>query len=306
MLVGSGAEDGGGVEAGGVFAVAVVAPAVEDDGRYAGAGDEVEDVVVPGGEVAVAEPHLAEAVILMRISPGDPEDELRRVGVHGGGQATLQRREIVIAGDVPGQLDVQGPRRLDGRVVLTDVDRVSEDPRVVGEDGVGPVPLMGIGVQDEDPQVGLGEVLFADGDGDVIEHAVTLTLVREGMMRPAGEITGKSVLQGRRSRREGAGDLQARTCQQGLGGREPELERGDMVQLPRADLFEVFGGVDSQQLLKRRRLESMDRQPSHPRGPDHRLRPPELVHREGMFLRQREDVARIVKATHARSEAEMH
>ena len=38
-----------------MFAVAVVAPAVEDDGGYAGPGDEVEDVLVSGGEVAVVQ-----------------------------------------------------------------------------------------------------------------------------------------------------------------------------------------------------------------------------------------------------------
>ena len=38
-----------------MFAVAVVATTVEDDGRYAGPGDEVEDVIVPGCEVAVVQ-----------------------------------------------------------------------------------------------------------------------------------------------------------------------------------------------------------------------------------------------------------
>ena len=55
------------MEAGGVFAVTVVASAVEDDGGYTGPGDEVEDVVDPGGEVPVVESHLAGAVILLRI-----------------------------------------------------------------------------------------------------------------------------------------------------------------------------------------------------------------------------------------------
>ena len=36
-----------------MFEVAVVATTVEDDGRYAGSGDKVEDVFVPGGEVAI-------------------------------------------------------------------------------------------------------------------------------------------------------------------------------------------------------------------------------------------------------------
>ena len=139
------------MEAGGVFAVAVVAAAVEDNGRNASPGDEVEDMLVPGGEVAVVQPHLAEAVILMGISPGDPEDDVRREGVHGGGQAAFQRLEIGIAGYVAGQLDVQGARGLDGGVVLADVDRVSEHPWVIGEDGMGAVPLMRIGVQDKDP-----------------------------------------------------------------------------------------------------------------------------------------------------------
>ena len=190
LSVGGGPQDGRGVEAGGVFAVAVVAPAVEDDGGYAGPGDEVEDVLVSGGEVAVAKPHLAEAVVLMRVGPGDPEDEVWREGVHGLGQAAFQRFEIGVAGDVPRELDVQRAWRLDGGVVLTDVDRVGEHPRFIGEDAVGAVALMRIGVQDEDPQAGPGEVLFVNSDGDVIEYAVTLSLVREGMMRPAGQIAG--------------------------------------------------------------------------------------------------------------------
>jgi hypothetical protein len=38
-----------------VLAVAVIAAAVEDDGGDAGSGDEVEDVLVPGCEVAVVQ-----------------------------------------------------------------------------------------------------------------------------------------------------------------------------------------------------------------------------------------------------------
>ena len=38
-----------------MFAVAVIAAAVEDDGGDGGPGDEVEDVVVPGGEVPVVQ-----------------------------------------------------------------------------------------------------------------------------------------------------------------------------------------------------------------------------------------------------------
>ena len=133
-----------------MLAVAVVAAAVDDDGRYAGPGDEVEDVIVPGGEVTVVQPHLAEAVILMRIGPGDPEDEFRFKGMHGGRQAAFQRFEISLARDVAWELDVQRARRLDRRVVLADVDRVGEHPRVVREDAMSAVTLMGIGVQDED------------------------------------------------------------------------------------------------------------------------------------------------------------
>ncbi len=39
LSVSCGSKDGGGVEAGGVFAVPVVAAAVEDNGRNAGLGD---------------------------------------------------------------------------------------------------------------------------------------------------------------------------------------------------------------------------------------------------------------------------
>ena len=95
------------MEAGGVLAVSIIAAAVEDDGGYAGPGDEVEDVLVPGGEVSVVQPHLAEAVVLMRVGSSDPEDEVRRECVHGCGQAAFQRFEVGVAGDVSGEFDVQ-------------------------------------------------------------------------------------------------------------------------------------------------------------------------------------------------------
>ena len=38
-----------------MVAVAVVAPAVEDDGRYAGLCHKVEHVIVPGGEMSVVQ-----------------------------------------------------------------------------------------------------------------------------------------------------------------------------------------------------------------------------------------------------------
>jgi hypothetical protein len=43
------------VESGGVLAVTVVAASVEDDGGYACSGDEVEDVLVSGGEMTVVQ-----------------------------------------------------------------------------------------------------------------------------------------------------------------------------------------------------------------------------------------------------------
>ena len=124
---------------------------------------------------------------------------------------------------------------------------------------MGAVALMRIGVQNEDPQVWLREVLLADGDGDVIEHAVPLALVRVGMMGPAGEITCQSVRQRRLGRRQGAGDLQTGTGKQSLRSGQPKLDRGDVVQRPGADLFEVCVRMDQSQLVERRRLDAMDR-----------------------------------------------
>ena len=53
--MGGGPQDAGRVEAGGVFAVAVVAATVEDGGEDAGPGDKVEDVIVSDGEVSVVQ-----------------------------------------------------------------------------------------------------------------------------------------------------------------------------------------------------------------------------------------------------------
>ena len=108
--------------------------------------------------MSVVKLHLSEAVVLMRIGPCDPEDDVRREIMDGLLEAARERFEVGVAGDVAREFYVQRAWSLDGRVVLADVDRIGEDPWVLGKDAVGAVALMRIGVHDEGSEIWSREV----------------------------------------------------------------------------------------------------------------------------------------------------
>lgn len=141
-----GAQDGGGMEAGGVFAVAIVAAPVEDGGGGSRSRDELQNVLVAGREVGVGKFHLAKAVVLVGVGASDPKNEF-------GGEVGKSRREggfellkVVGAADVTGEFDVEGAGSFYGRVVFPDVNRVGKDAGIGGEDGMGAVTLVGISI----------------------------------------------------------------------------------------------------------------------------------------------------------------
>jgi hypothetical protein len=96
-----------GVEAGGVNAVAVVASAMENHCGKGSAGDKIEHVVVTGGHVGIGEAHLAEAVVLVGIGTGDPENEAGCKIVERWGERAFQLFQVIGSVDVAGGV----PRR---------------------------------------------------------------------------------------------------------------------------------------------------------------------------------------------------
>jgi len=76
------------------------------------------------------------------------------------------------------------------------VDRVGKDPPVAAENGVGPIPLVGVGVGDKHAQGGVFGLQITDGDSDVVEHAIAEAAIGEGMVRATGKVGGHAVVQG--------------------------------------------------------------------------------------------------------------
>ena len=247
------------MDAGRVFAVAVVAAAVKDRGGGSRPRDETQNVFVAGREVGVGEFHLAKAVVFVGVGPCDPKNQV-------GGKVEKSRREggfellkVVGSFDVTGEFDVEGTGGFDGRVVFSDVNRVGEDTAIGRKDGVGAVALMGISIEDEDAELGARDVQIADGDGDVVEDAVTLAVVGERVMRAAGEIAGEAIGESGVGRGESARDFEPRAGEQRLTGGQAEFLRRAWVERTGTNLLEVVVGVDAEHEVERRGVDGMDR-----------------------------------------------
>lgn len=293
-----GAEHGVSVETGGVEAVAVVAAAVEDDGGGAVLVNQIEDDGVALREVGVGQAHLTKAVVLVEVGTGDPEDDI-------GVEAWKKRREGEAelmqefrAGDVAGKRDVEIAGGFDRRVVFADVNGVGEDTGILGEDGVGAVALVGVGVDDEDAGVGGVKVEGADGDGDVVEHAVAEAPVGEGVVGATGEVTGEALAEGGVEGGEGATGFEAGAEEEGGAGGKAEANGSGMIEGGGFDGVQVGIEVDVKQKIERSGGGGKDCDAASGFGADHGLGTPEFIHGERMLGRERENIIGVVEATH--------
>ena len=87
-----------------------------------------------------------------------------------------------------GKADVEIAALFAKREVARTVDREREDGRVIGEDRRGAVALMDVTIDHHGTSHGVLGLERAQRDDRVVEHAVALAMVREGVVasRPPG------------------------------------------------------------------------------------------------------------------------
>ena len=240
--------DGVGVEAGGHAGFAVVAAAVENREREAAFETPVDDEAVAGGHLFGGQSHLAEAVVLVDIGAGDPDDEVGGEFVEGGREGVGEGSEIIVAGDFAGESDVEVAGFFGAGVIAPAVDRVGEDAVVVAEDGVGAIALVGVGVGDENAEGGMIFVQVTDGHGDVIEHAVAEAAVGESVVGAAGKVGGHAVDEGVMTGGDGGGGFEGGAVEEaGLPGKAEFVDLGG-VEGAVGEFAEVIAGVDAEEL----------------------------------------------------------
>jgi len=114
----------------------------------------------------------------------------------------------------------------------------------------------------------------------------------------AGEVAGETIGERGAEGGEGAGDFETGAGEEGLAGGQAEFDRLGGIEGAGADFTQVVRGMDAEQGGFGCGFDGVDRQVGRGGVADHRLRSPELVHGEGVLLRQRKRVVGMVEATH--------
>ena len=214
---------------------------------------------------------------------------------------SAQGLEIFVIAGAVGQLDVEVAGLLAERVVPGAVQREREDAGIVAEDGGGAVALVHVAVHHRDPPAPALVLHDAGGDGHVVEHAVALAAIGEGMMGAPGEVDGRALDQ----RRPGRGDGGAGRAPRPLDHRRRprEADAADHLRGQRAggDSGDVVGSVDQGQCLpgRSRRLDEVagrdDALGDHPLAQSR-----VLGHREPVAVGQRQHEVVGVVGAHRR------
>src|SRR5689334_17717859 len=80
-------------------------------------------------------------------------------------------------------------------IVPATVHAEREDGIVVGEDRVRSIPLMHVQIDDRRATYAVIRLEHPHRDGDVVENAEALAMVRERVVRTAGEVHRKTLLE---------------------------------------------------------------------------------------------------------------
>ena len=247
--------------------------------------------------------HLSEPVVLVDVGAGNPDDEVGGEMVEGWREGFGEGGEVFVAGDVAGESDVATAGFFRAGVVALAVDRVGEDAVVVAEDGVGAIALVGVGVGDEDATGGIFCLQIADGDGDVIEHAVAEAAVGEGVVGAAGEVGRHAMGEGVMAGSHGGGGFEGRAVEEaGLPGESEFVDLG-AVEGAVGQLAEILAGVDAEELAGWGGGDGGDFDRSA-LGDEEVVGLREFFHGEGMARREGEEEVRVIKAAEARRHAE--
>ena len=277
----------------------MVAAAVEDGERETALEAPLDDKPVAVGHLFCGQSHLTETVLLVDIGTGDPDHEVGGEMVEGCGERVGEGSEVIVAGDFAGEPDVDVAGFFGAGVIAFAVDRVGENTVIPAEDGMGAVALVGVRVGDEHAERGACFVQVADGNSNVVEHAVAESAVGKGVVRSAGEVGGHAVVEGVMTGRDGGCGFEGRSVEQAWLPGESEFVDLGAIKGAVGEFEEVVAGVDAKELAIRSRC---DRADLH--GGmfcyEQVVRLWEFFHRERMSRRKRKKEFRMVKAAQAR------
>ena len=165
-----------------------VAPRHRDAHGNARRAQGREDEALARRDAVGREREATEAVALRDIDSREVEDEFGLRPRNGGGQVLREQREIGGVFEAVVEGDIEVGRRLPQGEVVPAVHREGEGRGVVGEDRRGAVPVVDIEIDDERAAESALGAERADRDRDIVEGAVPLARVAEGVVGTAREI----------------------------------------------------------------------------------------------------------------------
>ena len=104
---------------------------------------------------------------------------------------------------------------------------------------------MGIGIDDHDFDAGLSFLEVADGDGDVVEDAVSLAVFAEGVVGSAGEADADAFFEGREAGEACGFDFGGAALEEAGSGGEAEKHLFLAVEQAGFDFCDVVEFVDA-------------------------------------------------------------
>ncbi len=194
----------------------------------------------------------AEPVAFERIRTRQIEHDLRTMRSKDHVHRMCKMREIRLITGAILQLDVEVARFLAKRVVSRSMHRESEHVSVAREDRGRSVALMHIAVDDRDPPDAGVTLQNTTRNRHIIEDAVALPAVGEGVVGASCEIGRAPFVNGGVCSRNRCSDRSARALDHLRRPRKPDTPLRFARQRPLLYRLEIFSGMHEPQILPRR------------------------------------------------------
>ncbi len=206
-------------------------------------GERLEDEAIALPQSLQREPQPAELILPVGIGTGQVNREVRLERREHSFEAFTEPAQVLAIPGSVRQADVQIARRLPKRIILLLVYRERKDLIDLREHRGGPIAVVDVAVDHGRPLDRPIAAQRLDGNGDVIDETEPLSMVGEGVVKPAPEVHGALAFE-----REPAGERRpACAGPRGLSqlGSERDLERQQLLWRhgTALDLLYVFGGV---------------------------------------------------------------
>jgi hypothetical protein len=282
-----------------VFDVAPVAAAHDDNDWHTPPRARAEDHFVTLRERRGGDPQAAQLVVFVRIRSGDVERDVETPGRKRSGQSLCNGSKVFAVGASVGQRDVERTVLFSKWKVVRAVHRKREYVGVVTKNCRRAVPLVDVRIENDGTRDSLLVDQPANCDRDIVEDAVTFAVIGVCVVRAAGEVDCKAVVErGARSAHRCA-DGPPRAFDHLRRPRKPDAPWFVRVEtsfgnsphvggLMRQDELRIAGGRRFHQLMRR-----------NDAGSDYALAEPAVLrHRETVSRRQRQDEMISVEDLH--------